>query len=405
MRESAGKVTPVSEAVRDSIRSAVQSVASIIAPVRDLTHRGRNSMLASLLAVLGISAGNDDTGGEPAAAADEMSSIGSISNRLLPGDGRYTRSETAEQVGLSLEQVRRLWRAVGFAEVDDQQRVFTSADVAVLKELAELVADGVVDFESATILARPFGHLLSRLAAVQTGLLSDVLGRRIAAGEVADDPVSSERMATQAVQVTHDLLPIFERATLYLWRRHLALEAGRALLPATDPISKKADLAAVGFIDIDGFTRLSRGLDADELAALLEQFETIVLDTALAHGGRVIKNLGDEVMFVANDAASAAQIALSVVDEIAADSRSPSVHAGLAWGPVLKRSGDIFGDVVNIASRVTGLADSGTIRVDQAMADALDGHPLYQVMQRSCTDVRGYRQLASYRLRGMARAS
>lgn len=398
-------VSDASEAVRDSIRSAVQTVTSVTEPVRDLASRGGNSLLAALLAALGFSTGEDYLStAEDSATADETSSIGMITNDLLAGEGRYTRSQVAEEVGMPLEEVRRLWRSVGFAEVSDEQRVFTSADVDVLEDLAELVSAGIVDFDGSVILARPFGQLLSRLAAVQTGLLSDVLGRRIAAGEVADDPQASERMAAQAVRITHELLPVFERVTLYVWRRHLAVEAGRALLPATDPVDRKDQLAAVGFIDIDGFTRMSRGLNTDELAAVLEHFETVVLDTALAHGGRVIKNLGDEVMFVADDAASAAQIALVAVDLIAADERALSVHAGLAWGPVLNRSGDMFGDAVNIASRITGLAERGTVRVDQAIADALDRYPQFQVTQRECTDVRGYLQLPSYLLRAAVRA-
>jgi adenylate cyclase len=398
-------VNNASEAVRDSIRSAVQTVASLAAPVCDLSNFGAPSMLAALLTALGVSGSDEQaSGAERPVGEQEMSSIGTITEGLLAGEGRYTRSQVADQVGLPLDEVRRLWRSVGFAEVADDQRVFTSADVTVLKDVAELVNAGIVDFDATVVLARPFGQLLSRLAAVQTSLLSNVLGRRIAAGEVADDPQAPERMAEQAVRITRELLPVFERATLYVWRRHLAVEAGRALLPATDPVIKKDELAAVGFIDIDGFTRLSRALNTDELAAVLEQFETVVLDTALAHGGRVIKSLGDEVMFFAGDAASAAQIAVTAVDQIATDDRAPSVHAGLAWGPVLNRGGDMFGDVVNIASRVTSLADSGTIRVDQAMADALDGHPQFHVAQRQSTDVRGYRRLRSYRLSAIAQA-
>ncbi len=85
--------------------------------------------------------------------------------------------------------------------------------------------DGLVE------LARPFGHLLSRLAAAQTSFLSDVLGARIAVGHLVEDPASGEHMAGQAVLITEELLPVLERTTVYVWRRHLAAEAGRALLP------------------------------------------------------------------------------------------------------------------------------------------------------------------------------
>jgi len=149
-----------------------------------------------------------------------------------------------------------------------------------------------------------------------------------------------------------------------VWRRHLAAEAGRALLPAATGWDERvADRrAAVGFIDISGYTRLSRHLDLADVAVLLERFETVVGDTVIAHGGRVIKNLGDEVLFVTEDPASAAEITLGLLEQIDTNPDLPPVHAGLAFGPVLYRSGDVFGPVVNIAARIASLARQGTIR-------------------------------------------
>jgi len=393
---------------RDPVRGSVQFVARVLdfgtAPVRELAGLAGDSLLAALLAVLGAS-GRDEEPAELEVAAEEppeaegLPTAEVITRGLLAGHGRYTRLQVAEQVGISLEEARRLWRAVGFAEVGDDQRVFTSADVAALKDVAGLLTAGIVDVDGAVELARPLGHLLSRLAVAQTGFVGEVLGERLAAGQVADDPQLPERVAAQAVEITHELLPVLERMTLYVWRRHLATEAGRALLPAPGPGTQNSRRTAVGFIDISGFTRLSRGLDSSELSALLQQFETIVLDTVLAHGGRVIKNLGDEALFVSDDPKSAAKIALDMVEEIDANERLPPVHAGLAYGPVLYRGGDVFGPVVNIASRITGLARSGTIRVDESMADALDEAPQFQVTLRAPRRVRGYLQLPSYRLR------
>ena len=66
---------------------------------------------------------------------------------------------------------------------------------------------------------------------------------------------------------------MLERTTVYAWRRHLATEVGRALLPAVAGLDNQVDTqpAAVGFIDISGFTRLSRNVDLTELAAVLER--------------------------------------------------------------------------------------------------------------------------------------
>jgi len=393
----------VVDPVRVSAQLVVRALEAGTAPVRELARLGSDSLLTALLAVLGGADRDEEQQEPPGAGGDEtvMSPAEVITRGLLAGHGRYTRLEVADRAGISSEQARRLWRAVGFPEADDDQRVFTSADVAALTDAAGLLTAEILDTGGLGELARPFGHLLSRLAAAQTGFLSDVLGARIAAGHLLEDPASAEHMAAQAVLITQELLPVLERTTAYVWRRHLAAEAGRALLPAatgwdereTDP------RAAVGFIDISGYTRLSRNLDLTDVAILLERFETVVGDTVLAHGGRVIKNLGDEVLFVTDEPASAAQITLRLLEQIDTDPDLPPVHAGLAYGPVLHRSGDVFGPVVNIAARIASLARQGTVRTDTAMATALADSTEFTLAARAPRRVRGYLQLRTYRLR------
>lgn len=389
-----GAVSDLGDPVRDTLNWVAQLLPT---PVRDLARYGGDNVLAAVLALLGGAGGDDHA--EP---DGDLSPTEKVTSGILAGAGRYTRSQVAEQAGIALEDAQRLWRALGFAEVGDEERVFTSADIDALRDVAALIDGGVLDMAGAMALARPFGHLFSRLAVVQTGLLADVLGTRIAEEQTADDPLLAEHVAQQAMTVSADLLPTLERTTVYVWRRHLAVEAGRALLPADVSDLHDDRSAAVGFIDITGFTRLTRGLSSAELAALLEPFETMVLECALAHGGKVIKNLGDEVMFIAPDAAAAAEIALGALERIGADDRLPPVHAGLAFGPVLRRGGDVYGEVVNVAARITGLARRGTIRVDEAMADELEDDPRFRVSRRPPRRVRGYLQLHSFRLRRAA---
>ena len=203
----------------------------------------------------------------------------------------------AERVGVPLDEARRLWRALGFPEVDDEQRVFTSADVAALADAVALVAADIVDENGLVELARPLGNLMSRLAAAQTTFISEVLGARIALGHNVDDPELADELAAQALATTQELLPILERTTLYTWRRHLAAEVERALFPDGSAVEHLVESrpAVVGFIDMTGYTRLSRNVDLDEPRDGADRFESTVLDTVVAHGGRVIKNLGDEI--------------------------------------------------------------------------------------------------------------
>ena len=395
----------------DPVRGSAHLVARVVelgaAGVNELARLGSNSLLAALLARLGKTdqeaapdvlpnATDMDLAPEEEASPAEM-----ITRRLLAGDGRYTRLEVAERAGIALDEARRLWRALGFPEVDDEQRVFTSADVAALADAAGLISADIVDGDGLVELARPLGNLMSRLAAAQTNFISEVLGARIAVGRRVEDPQLPGQLAAQALITTRELLPVLERTTVYTWRRHLGAEVGRALFPSGSGLDGHTESrqAAVGFIDMTGYTRLSRNVDLTELARVLDRFETAVLDTVVAHGGRVIKNLGDEILFVIDDPASAAEATLQLLDVFTAEDTLPQVHAGLAFGPVLYRGGDVFGPVVNIAARLASLARKGTIRVDQAMATELDDAKQFTLSARAPRRVRGYLQLPSYRLR------
>ena len=387
----------------DPVRGSANFVARVVelgsAGVTELARIGGNSLLAALLALLG---GRTEEGSRGAAdAPDEVSPVEVITSGLLAGEGRYTRLEVAERVGVPLDEARRLWRALGFPEVDDEQRVFTSADVAALADAVALVAADIVDENGLVELARPLGNLMSRLAAAQTTFISEVLGARIALGHNVDDPELADELAAQALATTQELLPILERTTLYTWRRHLAAEVERALFPDGSAVENLVESrpAVVGFIDMTGYTRLSRNVDLDELAMVLDRFESTVLDTVVAHGGRVIKNLGDEILFVIDDPVSAAEATLELLDAFTAEEHLPQVHAGLAFGPVLYRGGDVYGPVVNIAARLANLARKGTIRIDQALATELADAGQFNLSLRPPRTVRGYLQLPSYRLR------
>jgi adenylate cyclase len=397
----------VVDPVRGSANLVVRVVELGVAGVNEVARLGGELLLAALLSGLGKT-GLGDASEVPAdpvegdhATEEELSPAELISRGLLVGEGRYTRLEVAQHAGVSLDEARRLWRALGFPEVDDQQRVFTHADVAALTDAAALIKANIVDSDALVELARPLGNLMSRLAAAQTHFISEVLGSRIAEGLTAQDPQMPQILAANAIATTRELLPVLELTTVHAWRRHLAAELGRELIPSAYGFGAESERrpAAVGFIDITGYTRISRNVDLAELAGLLNRFETAVLDVVVEHGGRVIKNLGDGILFVIEDPLSAAEAALHLLDVFGADESLPPIHGGLAFGPVLYRGGDVYGPVVNVAARLSSLARKETIRIDHALANELDGVKQFAVTGRPPRHVRGYLQLPSYRLR------
>jgi adenylate cyclase len=128
---------------------------------------------------------------------------------------------------------------------------------------------------------------------------------------------------------------------------------------------------SIGFVDIVGSTQLAEQLDVRELSAALTTFETTVSDVVTARGARVVKMIGDEVMFAAAEPEVACDISLTLVDTFARHDVLPPVHGAVATGDVVARAGDYSGTVVHLAARAAKLAGASTILVDRTTADEL----------------------------------
>jgi adenylate cyclase len=176
-----------------------------------------------------------------------------------------------------------------------------------------------------------------------------------------------------------------------------------AAASAALPIRPPADAGgprAVGFIDITSYMALSRRIPWADLALLLDRFEGCVFDEVAAAGGQVVKTLGDEVLFMVREPSAAAETVLSVMDAARAEpTLLPAVHAGLAYGPVLERAGDVFGTTVNVASRVTDLAHAGVVLVDSEFRQVIAGDARFCTQRRPHRPRRRYGGLVTYRLR------
>jgi len=327
--------------------------------------------------------------------------------RYLLGDApSLTSIEVCERAGVPLEAAQELWRLLGFPHQPDDAVAFTPADVQALEYTRDLVELGVLSPERQAALVRTWGRSFARLAEWQTRLLTDVALE-------SPDPV------LQVADLASEVLPRVEALQGYVWRRHLA-SAGNRLMASDAAGSDTARLAVV-FVDIVGFTSRSKELTESELVQWLEYFEAECSGLVVDHGGRVIKNIGDEVLFVADDAAAAADAAL-IMTARGSDPHDdfPEVRAGLAYGDVVSRLGDVFGPTVNVASRLTSVARPGSVVIDSGAHDALTGdmkdpedpedsgdaedpdereHAGFSFRRMRRTSVKGYSRLQSWALR------
>jgi adenylate cyclase len=181
-----------------------------------------------------------------------------------------------------------------------------------------------------------------------------------------------------------------------VWRRHLTANAGRLFLDTPGAVDRRE--LAVGFADLVGYTSRTRGMGGRELGAMVEDFEALAADVIARHHGRVVKTVGDAVLYTCAAPVDAVEIALRLPEEWNADDRPP-LRVGAAFGPVLTLLGDVYSPVVNLASRLTSLARPSTVLVDQALARGLRGVPAYRVRPLQRVSVRGYDDLQPWLVR------
>jgi adenylate cyclase len=336
-----------------------------------------------------------------------------IQARLL-GERRSMRSrEVSAKASVSIRSARKFWHALGFPNVDEEDAVFTEADLLALQSVAALVRDGVFDEPTALGMTRAFARTTDRLAVWQVQLMAEAIGdlRPQEGGIGSADGTEAEpglqrtrampdsETARAAALKLADMADDLEPLLIYAWRRHLSAAISRMVTDA-EPIQDQAGVVrCVGFADLVSFTRLVRRLSERELARMVQRFEAIATDVVTAHGGRVIKTLGDEVLFVAIGAAPAAAIALDLVQAMAEDDVLPDVRVGMANGQVLSRLGDVFGTTVNRASRLTAVARPRTVLVDDAIAVSLASTSGFEMSALRRRTLRGIGQVTPWVLR------
>ncbi|MCE0763000.1 adenylate/guanylate cyclase domain-containing protein [Pseudonocardia kujensis] len=335
--------------------------------------------------------------GERRRLAESAPLVGALEEMILGGPRRYTRAEVLERAGVPEEEGLRLWRSLGFPEVPDELVYFTDGDVDAAGLLAtDPVARSLPTDVRETVL-RAIAQSVSRLADWQVGMLARMVADRAAPTVGA---ASGEMEPEAALHFAADLLPTLERVQAYIWRRHMAAAVSRFVVgPLDDPESAETRALTVGFADMVGFTRTTRRRSPAELSEMIEHFEAGTTEVITECGGRLVKTVGDEVLFVTDEPAEAAWLALRLRERVRQEPSLPPLRIGLAAGDVLLRFGDVYGEPVNIAARLTTHARPDTVLVDRAVAHGIEGDERFGTRRLKPLQVRGYRHLQPYLLR------
>ncbi|WGW10732.1 adenylate/guanylate cyclase domain-containing protein [Saxibacter everestensis] len=334
----------------------------------------------------------DDTDQDRRLISDLRAAADKLEQRLIGGERSLRRREVASNAGVSLLSARKLWRALGFPDVDDDAVAFTDADSRGLERMAGLVRSGVIDEPTAISLTRAIGHTMDRLVVWQAETLVEYL----AGARDLDDAEARKIMIAELEKLVDPL----EDMLVYAWRRELASAIGRLNVRAeaglmrdgrTDWYDESMPLArAVGFADLVSYTRLSQQMEPRQLAQLVQRFQALTHDVIATGNGRVVKTVGDEVFFAAESPESGAEIALSLAERIGADPDLPDARVSVVWGRVLSRLGDIFGSTVNLAARLTAIAEPGTVLTDASTAAALRNNDRYIPLPQASHVLQGF---------------
>ena len=284
-----------------------------------------------------------------------------VVERLVVGEpGIFTQDDVIARSGLG-DDARKFWRALGFPDPQPDERTFSSIDLEMLQMVDAMIRLELIERDGALQLARVIGSSMQRIAQAQI----DAIAARLEAEGPDADP---ERVVRRA----ETLLPTMPRVLEYAWRRHMQGAVRRRVVRehlAEDGPAPRA----VGFADLVGFTTLSQELDDRELGEVVDRFETTTFELVTGHGGRVVKMIGDEVMFEVADLTNAALLSLDLADAFHQDDSVNDIRVGLAYGPALAREGDLFGPTVNLASRLVGIAYAGAVVTSTDVRAALEG--------------------------------
>jgi adenylate cyclase len=290
--------------------------------------------------------------------------------RLMGDDGSYVSArEISETAGIDVVLLQRVQRAIGLAGIDDPDAdVHMRADGLAAAHAQRFVEIGI----------HP-DHVVQVVRILAEGLSHAAEVMRYTALAAVLEPGATEleiarRSLALSSQIAPRLGPMIE-AMLFMQLRHsMETEAVNASERAAGVPLPGARQVTVAFADLVGFTRLGEVVPPEELVQLADRLADVARDVAVPPV-RLIKTIGDAVMFVCPDPAPLLEALLKLVDVTDSDNDFPRLRAGMAAGSAVCRAGDWFGSPVNAASRVTGAARPGAVLVTESVREAVgDGN-------------------------------
>jgi adenylate cyclase len=285
------------------------------------------------------------------------------------GTESYTSRQIADQAGLEHDFLLRLLRALGAPIPEDDQAVFSDADLEAAKR-AKLFLDAGLP-ESGVLET-------SRIVGISMASLADA--NRDMVGEAFTEPGIDEReLALRYAAAAQTMAPLLGETLLHAYRIHLREAIRQAVVSETELAEGRlsgSDDITIAFADLVGFTRLGESLEIEQIGELTGRLFELASEAARPPV-RLVKMIGDAAMFASRSPEPLLDAVIGLVEAAGTD-EIPSLRAGVARGQALGRGGDWYGRPVNLAARITSFARPDSVVVDQSVKDSiaqLNGRP------------------------------
>lgn len=286
-----------------------------------------------------------------------------------PGSSGRTLAELCDELGYDVELAAETFAAlaVPVPAPDDELREDDAEAIATLLGIGDLRTLRI-DENVAPRFAQIYGETVRRAIEASVRFWDDHVETRVAASDPAGE-LMSER-----IRLRGRLPQGFEATLLWLSRRHLEHEVLSVIVENTERAMERAGLVearrgepAIAFLDLTGSTRLTEEHGDEAAVELAYSLARLVEEVARRSRGRIVKHLGDGVMFHYAAPRDAVQAGLELVER-APGVGLPPARLGIDSGRVMFGDGDYFGRTVNVAARITDHAGPGEVLVSEAAA-------------------------------------
>jgi class 3 adenylate cyclase len=243
--------------------------------------------------------------------------------------------------------------------------VFSQVDIDGLAAWAAMKS--AMGDETTSTMLRVLGASMARLAEAGSTAI------RLGLPDIQMEHTADELTTAQAFRTVGEFIPRLAVLIDAVFRHHTI--SARTYFEGVVRDASASVVCGIGFADLTGFTALTQRLTPTELSNLLIEFSSAVSEVVHSDGGRIVKFIGDEVMWVSSTPEQLAKVALDLVEHPGAREAGLRVRAGLGYGSVLAIGGDYFGTAVNLAARLVAAAAPGQMLASSDVRDVLVDWP------------------------------